>query len=77
MATVIPRTRAQIGDYDYSPVVNIITWILLVAMVLSVCSKVAIKIITCRTFNMDNVVLILAMVSLEIRIAMLPLTTFK
>lgn len=75
MATMI--SRAQIGDNDYSPVVNILTWILLVAMILSVCSKVAIKVITCRTFDMDDAVLVLAMVSLQTRTALLPLMVFK
>ena len=62
MAIIVPR--AQITDDNYGPIINIVTWVLLVAMFLSVCAKVALKVITCRTFNTDDAVLVLAMVSL-------------
>ena len=50
---------------DYVPVVNIVTWILLVSMVLAVCTKVAMKVIGRRTFNIDDSVLVAAMVKLS------------
>ena len=55
-------SRAKITSNDFGPVVNIVTWILAVSMALSVCAKVAIKIIACHTFNIDDTVLIVAMV---------------
>ena len=75
MATVMPRET--ITSDNYSPIVNILTWILLVAMFLSVCSKVAIKVITCRTFNVDDGVLVGAMVILQTRNKYLALMNFK
>ena len=62
MAVIVPR--AHITHDNYGPIINIVTWILLVAMFLSVCAKVALKVVTCRTFNTDDAVLVLAMVSL-------------
>lgn len=55
---------------DYVPVVNIVTWILLVSMVLAVCTKVAMKVIGRRTFNIDDSVLVAAMVILSNSLAL-------
>lgn len=62
MATFVPREA--IGPDNYSPVVNIVTWILLVSMVLAVCTKVAMKVIGRHTFNIDDSILVAAMVIL-------------
>lgn len=61
MAPHIPREIVTADDY--SPIVSILTWILLVSMVLSVCVKVALKLLISRMFNTDDGVLILAMVT--------------
>ena len=63
MATFFPREA--ITPDNYSPVVNIVTWILLVSMVLAVCTKVAMKIIGRHTFNIDDSILVAAMVILS------------
>ena len=60
MAVLLPR-EAITAD-NHSPVVNIVTWILLASMVLAVCTKVAMKVIGRRTFNIDDSVLVAAMV---------------
>ena len=44
-------------------IANIVTWILLVSMILTVVVKVAMKLLSQRTFELDDAVLILAMVS--------------
>ena len=55
-------SREAITTDNYSPVVNIVTWILLASMVLAVCTKVAMKVIGRHTFNIDDSVLVAAMV---------------
>ena len=55
-------SRDAITSDNYSPVVNIVTWILLVSMVLAVCAKVAMKIIGRRSFDIDDSMLVAAMV---------------
>jgi hypothetical protein len=60
MATIFPRE--MITDDNHSPIVNIVTWILLVSVVLSVAAKVAMKAIACHSFNTDDAVLTAAMV---------------
>ena len=55
-------SRDAITPDNYSPVVNIVTWILLVSMVLAVCAKVAMKIIGRHSFNIDDSMLVAAMV---------------
>lgn len=60
MAVLSPREA--ISSDNYSPVVNIVTWILLVSMVLAVCTKVAMKVIGRHSFNMDDAMLVAAMV---------------
>ena len=62
MAAFFPREA--ITSDNYSPVVNIVTWILLVSMVLAVCTKVAMKVIGRHTFNVDDSMLVAAMVML-------------
>ena len=63
MAALLPR-EAITAD-NYSPVLNIVTWILLASMILAVCTKVAMKVVGRRTFNMDDAVLVAAMVILS------------
>ncbi len=63
MAAFFPREA--IASDNYSPVVNIVTWILLVSMVLAVCTKVAMKVIGRHTFNVDDSMLVAAMVMLS------------
>lgn len=60
MAVFFPREA--ITSDNFVPVVNIVTWILLVSMVLAVCTKVAMKVIGRHTFNIDDSVLVAAMV---------------
>lgn len=60
MTAFLPR-EAVTSD-NYIPVVNIVTWILLVSMVLAVCTKVALKVIGRHTFNIDDSMLVAAMV---------------
>ena len=57
-------SREAITADNYSPIVNIVTWILLASMVLAVCAKVAMKVIGRRTFNLDDSILVSAMVIL-------------
>lgn len=63
MAVFFPREA--ITSDNFVPVVNIVTWILLVSMVLAVCTKVAMKVIGRHTFNIDDSVLVAAMVILS------------
>ena len=63
MATVFPRE--PITHDDYSPIVNIVTWVLLASMILAVCAKVAIKVIANHSFNADDATLTAAMVILS------------
>ena len=63
MAALSPR-EAITAD-NYSPIVNIVTWILLASMVLAVCTKAAMKIIGRRTFDIDDSILVAAMVTLS------------
>ena len=60
MTAFLPREA--ITSDNYIPVVNIVTWILLVSMVLAVCTKVALKVIGRHTFNIDDSMLVAAMV---------------
>ena len=58
-------SREAITPDNYSPVVNIVTWILLASMVLAVCTKVSMKVVGRRTFNTDDSILVAAMVILS------------
>lgn len=58
-------SREAVNSGNYTPIVNIVTWILLVSMVFAVCTKVAMKIIGRRTFNIDDSILVAAMVSVS------------
>lgn len=60
MASLLPREA--ITPDNFSPVVNIVTWILLASMVLAVCTKVAMKVVGRRTFNTDDSILVAAMI---------------
>lgn len=60
MAAFFPREA--VTSFNYVPVVNIVTWILLVSMVFAVCTKVAMKVIGRHTFNIDDSMLVAAMV---------------
>lgn len=57
-------SRDEITPNNYSPVVSIVTWILLISMALSVCTKIAIKAIASHSFDADDAVLFAAMVTL-------------
>lgn len=63
MATHFPRE--MITSDNHSPIVNILTWILLVSVVLSVGAKLAIKTTACHSFDTDDAVLTAAMVILH------------
>lgn len=54
--------RNAITKDDYSPINNIVTWILLVSMFLAVLAKVAVKMVYLHTFGADDVAIILALV---------------
>lgn len=60
MMNIFVRTFASTADY--SPIANIVNWVLVVAIVLSVCSKVAIRYLTTSRLNVDDGILTLAMV---------------
>lgn len=68
MAAFLPREA--ITPDNHSPIVNIVTWILLVTMVLAVCTKVAMKIVGRRTFDIDDSFLVAAMVILSWSLAL-------
>lgn len=70
-------SRDAITSDNYSPVVNIVTWILLVSMVLAVCAKVAMKIIGRRSFNIDDSMLVAAMVLSAAQSATLSVQTYN
>ncbi len=62
---VVLFNREAITDDNYSLLVNIITWALMVSMILSVCTKVAMKAIAYHSFNTDDVFLTAAIVRLH------------
>lgn len=55
--------RATIGTNDYSPINNIITWILATSMAFAVIVKVTMKMIYQHKVEMDDIVLIVVLVS--------------
>ncbi|KAI9849538.1 MAG: hypothetical protein M1837_004158 [Sclerophora amabilis] len=59
MAALPPREIVTADNYG--PAVSVITWVLLVSMIFSVCVKVALKLLAARTLNADDGILILAM----------------
>ena len=67
MAEII-SPREEITPENYGPIVSIVTWLLLISAALSVCAKVAIKVVTSHSFDADDVVLVAAMVSISIHI---------
>jgi len=56
-------SREITGTSTYSSVNTILTWILAISMILAVLVKVAMKVVSHRTFNVDDAVLIVALVS--------------
>ena len=54
--------RATISTNDYSPINNIITWILAIAMAFAVIVKVIMKSIYQHTVETDDIVLIIVLV---------------
>jgi len=56
-------SRDVTGTSNYSSVNDILTWILATSMVLAVLVKVAMKVVSQNTFNVDDAVLVLALVS--------------
>ena len=60
MAAFFPRHI--VTPEDTSPIVSVVTWVLLVATILGVSSKVALRGLTSRTFNIDDMALVAAMV---------------
>ena len=59
---VLLASRTTITPDNHGPIVSIITWILLISMVLSVCAKVALKLLVSRMFNRDDGAITIAMV---------------
>lgn len=59
MATLF--SREPITADDYSPVISVVTWVLLVSMMLVVCMKVGMQLLVSRRFAPDNGVVMLAM----------------
>ena len=57
-------SRETVTPDNYGPVVSVVTWILLVSMFLSVCAKIAIKVVACHRFDADDAMLSAAMVIL-------------
>lgn len=57
--------RDTITESNYGPILSIISWILMVVMILSVGTKIAMKIITSHSFSLDDGVLLLAMVTTD------------
>lgn len=60
MPMIFPREA--LSPDNYGPVVHVITWILLVSMILSVCAKVAMKVVAMHSFNTDDMILTASMV---------------
>ena len=54
--------REAVTNDDYSPVVSVLTWILLAATILSVIVKLAVKFATARSFHADDLMIFLALV---------------
>ena len=54
--------REAITRDDLSPVVSIVSWLALASMILSVLTKLALKYIAARTFNVDDGSLVFALV---------------
>ena len=55
--------RDTITGSNYGPILSIISWILMVVMILSVGTKIAMKILSSHSFGLDDSVLLLAMVT--------------
>ena len=59
---VVFLIKEAISSSNYNPAVNIITWVLMVSMVLSACTKVAMKVVAYHSFDTDDALLAAAMV---------------
>lgn len=61
MTVLVPREFVTADNY--SPIIGIITWILLGTMILGICLRVTLNIFIAQTFKGDDRMLILALVS--------------
>lgn len=57
MATATLYVRNKVTPDDFSPIVGVINWILLVCTVLSVCTRLSMKIVVSRELSRDDFVI--------------------
>ena len=55
--------RDTVTSTNYTPIINILSWVLLASMLLAVAAKVTLKALVNRSFNADDAILLVALVS--------------
>lgn len=58
----MPSNHGGVERDNYTPVVNIVTWIMAIAVLATVCAKVALKVLSSRAFDLDNALMLTALV---------------
>jgi hypothetical protein len=59
------QRHAVVTDDDHGPILQIVMWFLMVAMILMTLLRLAIRFAAARDFGLDDAICVLAMVSLE------------
>ena len=54
--------KSVVTSRDFSPVVGVVNWIMMVTTVLSVCTRISMKLFVSRQLNNDDFVISCAMV---------------